>query len=141
MIANKSLRVDKISPAALKQIFLRQRTSIQGVQIVPINAWQGSNIRQRFRQHVLHMSKVEEARYWQARQIRGQHRAPTSFRNVLKAVFKVRGAIGYVPRSKYREGVARVLMVVPNPRRVPRSERGRQLTARHIQSENRSSKL
>lgn len=136
IIANRSLRVGQVSPAALKQIFLRQRTSLSGTRIVPLNARPGTATRALFRARVLKMTPAEEARHWQALRIRGEERAPTSFRNTLKAVFKVRGAIGYVPRSKFRKGVARILLVIPPPKGASRSKGEGRLTESAKLAEN-----
>ncbi len=41
---------------------------------------------------------------------------PATFSNLLKAVFKVNGSVGYVFRSDYKEGVVKVLMVLAQDR-------------------------
>lgn len=113
VIANRSVEAKQISHAALKQIFLRQRSRFGGMRVVPINARDRTQERRGFRHEVLKMSRAEETRYWQEYRIRHGGRPPAEFRNVLKAVFKIRGAIGYVSRAHYREGVARILLVLP----------------------------
>lgn len=113
IIANRSVDAKTITRAALKQVFLRQRSRFAGMHVVPVNARDRTTPRADFRARVLKMTRAEELRYWQEYRIRHGGRPPAEFRNVLKAVFKIRGAIGYVTRSRYREGVAKILLVIP----------------------------
>ena len=38
---------------------------------------------------------------------------PFSFSDALRAVFKVKGAVGYVFRGDYKPGVVKIIMVLP----------------------------
>jgi hypothetical protein len=39
--------------------------------------------------------------------------APTEFPEPLRAVFRLTGGLGYVFRAQYKEGVSRVVVVLP----------------------------
>ncbi len=115
VVVNKSASLTTtLSPEALRNLFLLYRTSFEGGgRAVIINAKNGTPLREDFRRKVLDMSQEEELRYWQERKVRSGQIAPAEFSNPLKAVFKIKGAVGYVYRSQYREGVVDVVLVIP----------------------------
>lgn len=114
VIANKSVSVGSISKNELRDIFLKKKTSWgRGGQAIPLHAAEGSELRAEFRKRVIAMSRAEEQLYWQQFQIKKGEPQPASFGNTLKAVFKIRGSVSYVYRSQYKEGVAKVLLVLP----------------------------
>lgn len=115
VIANTSLPVSAVNPVELKDFFLRKKTAWQsGDTVVPVHATSGSRLRADFCTRVLGMSANEEKLYWKAAQIRTGQESPASFANTLKAVFKLRGSVSYIYRADYREGVAKVLLVLPS---------------------------
>jgi hypothetical protein len=59
------------------------------------------------------MSVSEERSYWQNSKIKRGVSEPRAFGNVLKAVFKLRGAVSYVYRSQYKAGAAKIVLVIP----------------------------
>ena len=114
VVANKGVSVGAISKNELRDIFLKKKTSwAKGGQAIPLHAAEGSELRKEFRRRVMDLSAGEEQRYWQQFQIKSGEPQPASFGNTLKAVFKIRGSVSYVFRSQYKEGVAKVLLVLP----------------------------
>ena len=59
------------------------------------------------------MSPAEEQRYWRDAKVKGTENEPVSFSNTLQAVFKLKGALSYVYRKDFREGVSKVVLVIP----------------------------
>jgi hypothetical protein len=84
-----------------------------GAKVVPLNVTNGSGLRDDFRARVLGMTSAQEQSYWQERKIKAGESTPSEFGDTLRAVFKLRGAIGYVYRSQFKEGTAKVLLVIP----------------------------
>ena len=114
VIANSNVDEKTIDTFELKDLFLKKRTNWgSGDKAIPLNALEGSALREDFRSRVLGLSAMEERLYWQERIVKTGVSEPAEFGNTLKAVFQLRGSIGYVYRSQYREGVAKVLLVVP----------------------------
>ncbi|MCP4604364.1 MAG: hypothetical protein GY847_28220 [Proteobacteria bacterium] len=114
IITNKDVNLDTISLKEVRSYFLKKRIKWQkGNNVIPINAKPGTILRKRFQEHVLLMTEIEEKTYWNDQQVRMGLNPPPSFSRTLKAVFKLRGSIGYVFRKDYRENVAKLLMVVP----------------------------
>jgi len=114
IVANKSVRVSSITVNEAKNLFLQKRTQWPGgAKAIPINAPQKAEIRAHFDERVLSMSLEDELVYWYKKKIQTGSSAPPEFTNPLKAVFRLKGAVGYVFRSQYREGVAKILLVLP----------------------------
>lgn len=114
VIANNSVGVSSLSVEDVRAIFLKKRTSWQsGGKAIPVHAKDGTSLRQAFLERVLGMTSGEETSYWQDQKIRKGIDGPTEFSNPLKAVFRIQGGISYVFRSDYKEGVAKVLLVLP----------------------------
>jgi ABC-type phosphate transport system substrate-binding protein len=113
VIVNPSVPVKSVSVQDLKDLFLKKRLDWgSGGKAVPIHAAEGSSLRTAFVRRVIGMSVAEEQSYWQERKIKAGIDKPTEFANPLKAVFKIKGAVSYVFRSMYKEGVAKVVMVL-----------------------------
>jgi hypothetical protein len=114
IVANAAAGVSKLSLADVRDMFLKKRTSWpSGTKVVPLNVTDGSDLRNDFRARVLGMSGAQEQSYWQERKIKAGESTPSEFGDTLRAVFKLRGAIGYVYRSQFKEGTAKVLLVIP----------------------------
>ena len=112
VIANKSIRATEISADELKAIFLKKKESFAGGKVVPINSKAGSPLRKAFQKRVVEMDGSAEASYWEEQKIKSGRTPPAEFSGTLKAVFSVKGSIGYCHRSEYREGVVNVLLVL-----------------------------
>lgn len=114
IVANPSADAGRLSLADVRDMFLKKRTSWpSGAKVVPLNVTDGSRLRNDFRNKVLGMTSEEEKSYWQERKIKAGESTPSEFGDTLRAVFKMRGAIGYVYRSQFKEGTAKVLLVIP----------------------------
>lgn len=113
VIVNQSVKTDMVSVDQLRTLFLKVQTFWgNGKRIVPINAAE-PRLRNTFRRHVLRMDKAAEQQYWQNATVKKGEREPISMGNTLKAVFKLRGGISYIYRKDYREGVVKVVLVIP----------------------------
>jgi hypothetical protein len=114
IIANLGVKTNSIAVDELRDLFLKKRTSWgSGEKAVPLNVADNPKLREEFRATVLKMSSTEEQSYWQVRKIKEGVSDPPTFGNIQKAVFKLRGALSYIYRSQYKEGVAKVVLVLP----------------------------
>jgi ABC-type phosphate transport system substrate-binding protein len=114
IVVNKSVTAGSTTVAELRNIFLKKKTSWRtGDQVVPVHATSGSKLRSAFQKRLLGMSATEEREYWKNAKIKHALMEPATFNDTLKAVFKLRGAVSYVFRSQYKEGVAKILLVLP----------------------------
>ncbi len=115
IVANKGVSAGSLSLDELKAFFFKERTSWKtGGRVVPIHANEDSALRKAFLSKVLSMRLAQEKAFWQEQKIRKGMAAPPEFSNTLKAVFKIKGALSYIFRKDYREGVAKILLVLPN---------------------------
>jgi len=115
IVANRGVSVDEISLKQLKSIFLKTRASWKGGgKAVPIHARVGTEIRDDFVTQVLGLDHIGEQAYWQEVMVKAAVKPPPAFSNPLKAVFNLRGSVGYVYRADYRPGVVKILLVVPH---------------------------
>ena len=114
VIANNSTPVSRLTVGEAQEIFLKERTHWgSSDKAVPINAPEGSALRNDFRIRALQMKVSDEQQYWEQRKIKSGVTPPPEFANVLKAVFKLRGSVGYIYRSQYKPGLAKILLVLP----------------------------
>ncbi|MFO8072568.1 MAG: hypothetical protein R6V85_11900 [Polyangia bacterium] len=114
VVVNSSSNVNSISAAELRDIFLKKRSHWRaGGQAIPIHASENSALRHDFRQRLLEMTSAEEEKYWSDRRIKSGTQPPVEFSNTLRTVFKLNGAVSYVYRSDYKEGIAKVVLVIP----------------------------
>ncbi len=114
IIANKSVHQESSTLGEIKNLFLKKKTTWQsGEKALPIHASRSASIRAEFLKRVLDMSTSEETAYWHARKVKEGIDKPVTFGNTLKAVFKLRYSVGYIYRSQYKEGVVRILLVIP----------------------------
>lgn len=112
IIANRNVKASKISPEEAKAIFLKKKATFKGRKVIPINARDGSSLRKAFRSRVLGMGGSEEKAYWEELKVKKGESSPTEFGNTLKAVFSVKGSIGYCKRKDFKDGAAKVLAVL-----------------------------
>ena len=113
IVANRSVSLDSITAFQAKDIFLRKKTAWNdGQKAVPVHAQKGNKLRDDFRDRVLGMSHDQMQMYWVKHRIVSGQTEPVSFPNPLKAVFKLKGALGYIYRSQYKEGVVKILLVI-----------------------------
>ncbi len=116
IVVHKTVSVNGISQAELKNYFLKKKTTWKaGRRVIPIHAPRGSRVRKEFLRRALSMAEEEERIYWEKRKIQAGATEPVTFQNNLKAVFKIKGSLSYVFRSDYHEGVVKVLLTLPAP--------------------------
>ncbi|MEW5948014.1 MAG: hypothetical protein AB1711_01220 [Thermodesulfobacteriota bacterium] len=115
VIANKGVALDSISKDTLADLFLKKKgvKDNAGNDLVPINAPEGSPLRDAWAKRVLGMDAGSEVAYWKKMLVASGTQAPKSLPNTMAAAFSVKGAISYIKRSDYKEGVAKVLAVIP----------------------------
>lgn len=114
VVVNKTVSSPEVSLEDVRNLFLLHRTTLgSNERAIVLNAKSGSTLREDFRRRVLDMSAEEELRFWQERKVRSGQGAPAEFSNPLKAVFKIKHAVGYVYRHQYKEGVVKVVKVIP----------------------------
>lgn len=115
VVVNSSAPVDETTAAEIRNIFLKKKSAWRtGDSALPVHAPDGTALRERFRERLLKMSATEEHEYWKNAKIKQALIEPPAYSNTLKAVFKLRGAVSYVFRSDYKEGVAKVVLVLPS---------------------------
>lgn len=115
IVVNKASDTGSVSEEEIKNIFLlrRERWS-SGQSVVPINAPAQSPLREAFAKRVLGMRVDEEQTYWHRYKIRNGSNPPPEFPNTLKAVFMLKAGVSYIFRSDFKEGVAKVVLVIPD---------------------------
>lgn len=114
VVVNPASGVTATTVEELRNLFLRQKGSWRaGGAVTPVNAAEGSSLRDRFRRAVLGMTATEEKEFWKNTKIRGGSTEPSSFNDTMKAVFRLRNGVSYVFRSQLRQGLVRVVLVIP----------------------------
>jgi hypothetical protein len=120
IVANKTVPVDTTTPEELRVIFFKKKTSWKrGREIQPIHAPTNSPERKAFARRVLGKSHQEAHRAWNDRQVMygiiPPPELPSDDHARLRRVFSTKGAISYVWRKDYLEGVTKILLVLPPP--------------------------
>ena len=111
IIVNIKSPIQSITTSELKRLFLKQRLNWgNGEKVFPINNKENSKTRQIFRQKVLDMTATEERTYWQMQKVKKGISPPPEFRNVQKAVFSLKGGIGYCLLSEHKPGTSRIIL-------------------------------
>jgi hypothetical protein len=113
IIVNKSVKEDRIDPNRLREFFLKIKKHWSGTDRVLVVNAADERLRDDFRNKVLKMSASEEERYWQAQHVMASRTEPATFNNTVKAVFMLKGAVSYVYRKDYREGLVKAVSVIP----------------------------
>ncbi len=102
IIANRGVSVNSIIIPEIKAIFLKQKAHWKGGgRVVAANAKENTPLRAAFQKILLGMSAAKEKNYWQDQKIRTELSAPP------------RGSVSYVLRKDYRQGVIKILLVLP----------------------------
>lgn len=114
VVVNKGVALDAIQTDDLRNIFLLKKKlyDTAGKKLTPINASEGTDLREAWREAVLGMSKGKEKMYWKKAQMKSGLRPPKGFSNPLQVVFQIKNSVGYVKRADYKEGVAKIVAVI-----------------------------
>lgn len=115
LIVNSQANIQSTNLEEVKNLFLRKKQAWRsGESAVPVHP-KDATLRAAFAQRVLGMSRAEESIYWQDMKIKKGLAPPTELPNPLKAIFKLRNGVSYILRKDYKEGVAKILLVIPAP--------------------------
>ena len=110
VFVNKEVGADALTVEEIRQIFLRQRTTWAGGQrIACIDTRPGAPAREAFRTRVLKMTADEEKRYWQEQHIKGEATEPPTFSDTVRAVFMLKGGIGYSLRKDIKGSAVKIV--------------------------------
>ncbi len=113
VVSNNKAPSNSVSVGELRAFFLKKKSTWKGGRrVIPINAPEGSRLRQEFRRRVLKMEQSIERAYWQEQKIKHGIRPPPEFSHTQKAIFKLGDSVGYVFRSDFKQDVTKVLLVV-----------------------------
>lgn len=113
IVANKGVAAEKAEPAEVKAVFLKNKSSLGGDTVFPLNAKADSELRAAFCKRVLKMTEEKERGFWEEEKVKKGVDAPPEVPATLKAVFSKSGGISYVFRKDYKEGTAKILAVFP----------------------------
>jgi ABC-type phosphate transport system substrate-binding protein len=109
IVVNKSVSASNVDAAEVKAIFLKNKTSLSGDTVFPLNAKSDSDLRAAFRKHVLKMSEEKEKGFWEDEKVKKGVEPPPETAGTLKAVFSKSGGISYVFRKDYKDGTAKIV--------------------------------
>ena len=114
VVVNTSSSVSATTLDELRNVFLKKKTAWRaGSAVTPVNASEGSPLRERFRKVVLGMTSTEEKEYWKNTKIQGGSTEPPAYNDTMKATFKLRSCVSYIFRSQYKEGLVKIVLVIP----------------------------
>lgn len=113
IIVNKSVKVDRLSLDEVRNYFLMTKVSWPGGEKAIVLNTKDAKLRETFRRKVLSMNAAEEKRFWQDQMIRSGRQEPPQFGNILKAVFSLKGAIGYIYRKDLKGDIVTVALEIP----------------------------
>ena len=109
IVVNKSVATDKVDAAEVKAVFLKNKSSLGGDTVFPLNAKSDSDLRAAFRKHVLNMSEDKEKGFWEDEKVKKGVEPPPETAGTLKAAFSKSGGISYVFRKDYKDGTAKIV--------------------------------
>jgi len=113
IVVNKSAKVDRLSIDDVRNYFLMTKTAWPGGEKAVVLNSRDEKLRETFRTKVLSMTADEEKRFWQDQMIRTGRQAPPEFGNVSKAVYSLKGAIGYIYRKDLNSNVVKAVLEIP----------------------------
>ena len=109
IVVNKSVSASNVDVAEVKAVFLKNKTSLSGDTVFPLNAKSDSDLRAAFRKLVLKMSEEKEMGFWEDEKVKKGVEPPPETAGTLKAVFSKSGGISYVFRKDYKDGTAKIV--------------------------------
>jgi len=113
VFVHKGASVTNMTVAEIKRLFLKERMTLKdGTKAVPVNARSGSRLRQVFVRKVLGMDEAGEKIYWQEQKIKRGLTPPPEFNNTQKAVFSLKGGIGYCFKSEHIPNVNKMVLTL-----------------------------
>lgn len=113
IIVHNQVEVSELSESEVRRLFLKEKTRWKnGDRVFPINAKIGSKARALFQQKVLRMTAPAEREYWEEQKIRYGKTPPPEFSNIPKAIFSLRGSIGYCLRSEHKARTSKIVLTL-----------------------------
>lgn len=107
VVVSSSSGIDALSPAKVRDIFLKKRSFEGDVRLVPVNLVGDEVPRREFENMVLQMDRDAINKYWINNHFQGISPPATqaSLQSVKRFVESVEGAIGYLPLEMVDESV------------------------------------
>ena len=110
IVANRDVGVNSISMDELTALFLKQRQTWEnGARAIPIHT-KDQKLKAKFLKVVLGTSISQNDAYWQEQKIKHGKLKPPEVSNMLKAVFNLKGSVGYIYRRQYIKEVSKILL-------------------------------
>lgn len=95
--------VPPVTAEVVQKIFTGRSVVVEGVSVTPVNAKQGSDLRNQFLQTFLHQNEEKYQAYWTVRQFVGKGRQPRSLdssKEIIDFCRANKGGIGYINGSE-----------------------------------------
>lgn len=95
--------VPPVTAEIIQKIFTGRSVVVEGVSVTPVNAKQGSEIRNQFLQTFLHQNEEKYQAYWTVRQFVGKGRQPRSLntsQEIIDFCKNNKGGIGYISAAE-----------------------------------------
>ena len=114
VIVNNAASINATTLEELQSVFLKRKSNwADGARAAPMNASEGTVLREAFRARVLQLTGADEAKHWSDERIRSGNDAPGETSVSLKAVFSSKNIVSYVFRSELKPGLVKVIATYP----------------------------
>lgn len=102
VVTSKDTKLGTIGQDEVKEVFLKKRVFIKGIQLIPINLSADSGARRAFEQRVLKMDRDELSEYWINEHYRGVvppsvQKSQASVKMFLKSI---KGSMAYIDKKE-----------------------------------------
>lgn len=107
--------VPAVTPEIIQKIFTGRSVAVDGVSVTPVNAKQGSDIRNQFLKNFLNQDEEKYQAYWTVRQFVGKGMQPRSFdssKEIIDFCKNNKGGIGYINSSEVSKLPAEVKVLL-----------------------------
>lgn len=107
LITNPQTSIHTLTLSEIRMIYLKKRRFWDDTKLVPLNLPPHDRLRRTFEDRILKMNTSQLDSYWIRAHYKGK-RPPyrvESLKSMLLFVQKVKGAIGYIPKSKVDSGM------------------------------------
>ena len=107
LITHPQSPIQSLTQSQVRMIYLKKRRFWGDIKLIALNLPPTNDLRQTFEHETLKMNATQLDEYWINAHYKGQ-RPPyrvESLKSMLLFVKKVKGAIGYIPKSKVESGI------------------------------------